>query len=261
LMLAIFCFYWLWQRGKLKIVGPIGLALLIFALFFTFSREVVFTFIFVSLAFFLIRFFQLRTLYHTEERLEDGKRLMILALFFVVFCAVAVLYLMPYFKSRFVEISLQEDAIDLRFFYDKMALAMIKEKPLLGVGVGNFTNFSRNFPAFLRAANKIYNYGGLTGREIPEWLYQPAHNIYLLIAAEIGILGAVFFLFYLLIKIIKAIKPLKPKEFTGVVGPMIFLFVGFLIIGLSDHFFWTLQSGAIMFWLSAALTNHTARNM
>jgi len=253
LMLAIFCFYGLWQKGKLRIIGPLGLIPLIFALFLTFSREVVFTFIFVSFAFFIVRFFQLRTLYHSEERLQDGKRLMILALFFVVFSAASVLYILPYFKTRFVEISLQEEAIDLRFFYNKMALAMIKEKPMLGIGIGNFVNYSRNFPAFLRAANKIANSGGQTGQQIPEWLYQPTHNIYLLIAAEIGILGALLFIVFLLIKVIKALKPIKPKEISDLVGPMIFLFAGFLIVGLSDHFFWTLQSGIIMFWLTNGL--------
>ena len=253
LMLAIFSFYALWLKKQIKPLAAAGLIVLIFALFLTFSREAVFTFVVVSLVFFLVRFFQLRALSHGEERLAAGKRTMALVLFFVVFSAASALYILPYFKTRFVEISLQEEAIDLRFFYNKMAVEIIKEKPVFGIGIGDFVNYSRNFPAFLRAANKIANPGEMTGQQIPEWIYQPVHNIYLLIAAEIGILGALFFVVFVIAKVINVLKRLKPKELSELAGPMVFLFAGFLIIGLSDHFFWTLQSGAIMFWLGLAI--------
>ena len=266
LLLAIFCFYYLWLKGFKKspvtsyrspvtnyLLPVTSYFLLIFALFLTFSREAILPFVFVSFAFFLMRFFQLRTLYHSEERLAAGKKLMILALFFVIFSILSAIVVLPYFKTRFMNISVTEEAIDLRFFYNKMAILMIKEKPVLGIGAGNFADYSRNYPAFLRAANKSYNSGGLTGKEIPEWLYQPAHNIYLLIASEIGVFGALVFIIFLLVKIFKAIKPIKPKDVSEIIGPMVFLFLGFLALGLSDHFFWTLQSGGIMFWLGLAL--------
>jgi O-antigen ligase len=266
LLLAIFCFYALWlksekPRGLIGPIGPIGLMGLIFALFLTFSRGTILVFVFVSFAFFIFRFFQLRAFYHTDERLAMGKKMMILALFFVIFSVISALLVLPYFKTRFIKISLGEEAIDLRFFYSKMAFAMIKEKPFLGIGMGNFANYSREFPAYIRAANKIYNSGGFTGKEIPEWLYQPAHNIYLLIASEIGILGALIFIVFLLIKFFKNIKPMKPKELSELIGPMIFLFAGFLVLGLNDHYFWTLQSGGIIFWLVLALISHNTQHV
>jgi O-antigen ligase len=238
--------------------------LMTFALFLTFSREAILTFVFVSFVFFLFRFFQLRELYHTDERLIMGKRMMTLALFFVVFSLISAIVVLPYLKTRFEQISLSEEAINLRFFYNEMAVEMIKEKPILGIGIGNFANYSSEFPEYIRAAKKIANAGGVTGKEIPEWLYQPAHNIYLLIAVEIGILGALIFIIFVLKKLLKSIKPIKPKELVDLVGPMPFVFLGFLIIGLSDHFSWTLQSGAIIFWLSLGLssqnTQHVTRN-
>ena len=257
LLLAIFCFFALWlsslKNKKTDLPYAICYLLITFALFLTFSREVIFTFIFISFIFFIFRFFQLRTFYHTEERLVTGKRMMVLAGFFVAFSIVSAIIISPYFKTRFVEISLEEEAIDLRFFYNKMAVEMIKEKPVSGIGIGTFAEYSREFPAYIRAANKIYNSGNLTGKQIPEWLYQPVHNIYLLIASEIGILGALVFIVFVLMKFLKSIKPIKPKELFNLIGPMPFLFVGFLIIGLSDHFSWTLQSGGIIFWLAIAL--------
>jgi O-antigen ligase len=266
LLLSIFCFYVLWlksekPRGPIGLIGPIGLMGLIFALFLTFSREAILTFVFISFAFFLFRFFQLRMLYHTDERLVMGKRMMALALLFVVFSLISTIIVFPYFKTRFAEISLSEEAINLRFFYNEMALKMIKAKPASGIGIGNFVNYSHNFPAFLRAANKIASSGGATGKEIPGWIYQPAHNIYLLIASEIGILGALIFIVFVLKKFLKSIKPIKPKELIDLVGPMPFVFLGFLIIGLSDHFSWTLQSGGIIFWLSLALMQNTNLKM
>jgi O-antigen ligase len=266
LLLAIFCFYALWlsnsfKNKKSQLLYVICYMLHVFALFLTFSRGTILVFVFVSFAFFIFRFFQLRTFYHTDERLAMGKRMMILALFFVIFSVISALLVLPYFKTRFIKISLEEEAIDLRFFYNKMAVEMIKEKPFLGIGMGNFANYSREFPAYIRAANKIYNSGGFTGKEIPEWLYQPAHNIYLLIASEIGIFGALIFIVFLLIRFSRNIRPIKPKELSVLVGPMIFLFVGFLILGLNDHYFWTLQSGEIMFWLSLALISHNTQHV
>jgi hypothetical protein len=32
------------------------------------------------------------------------------------------------------------------------------------------------------------------------------------------------------------------------------LFLGFLLLGLFDHYFWTLLQGQIIFWLALALT-------
>jgi len=244
LLLAIFAFYAIWLTRPIRPIGLIGLIGPIFALFLTFSRGPILVFIFMSIIFFLVRFFQLRPLYHTEERLLAGKRLMILALFFVFFSLLSSIILWSYLKSRFFTISLQEEAVDLRFFYNKMALAMIKDKPLLGVGIGNFVNFSRNYPAFIKAANAMFTGRGGVDIEIPDWIYQPVHNIYLLIASEIGILGAIVFLLFIAKTLIRPV---------GLISPIGFLLVGFLILALSDHYFWTLQSGGLMFWLALAL--------
>ena len=247
LLLAIFCFYYLWLTKRISLISPIGpiaFMLMVFALFVSFSRTTIFVFLVISFIFLLVKFFRLRQLYLTEERLLAGKRLMILALFFIVFSALSSTVLLPYMKTRFLTISLQEEAIDLRFFYNKIALNIIKNKPILGIGVGNFVNYSQNYPAFLRAANAMLGGGGQGNIEIPSWLYQPTHNIYLLIASEIGILGLLVFLLFIAKTLIGHIR---------YISPMGFLFIGFLIIGLFDHYFWTLQSGSLMFWLGLAL--------
>lgn len=230
LLLCIFA--WYAKIQKIVLIRPISLIgpILIFGLFLTFSRMAIVVFGVMSLIFFLIEFFQARQ-----------KQIIKLFGLFLVSCILTVIILFPYLKARFFTISMEEQAVDLRFFYNKMALQMIKEKPLLGIGIGNFVNYSENYPAYLRAASKIL---GLNA--VPDWIYQPVHNIYLLITAEIGIFGLAVFLGFIGIRLIRPI---------GLIGPIGILVVGFLILALADHYFWTLQTGGLMFWLALGLIN------
>jgi len=247
------------QNSKLKIQNFVllfSLPILIFGLFLTFSRGTIMVFLVGSLAMFLIEFFKLRKLEHTEQRLKNGKKLIKLFGLVIVSCALAVVILFPYIRARFFTISLQEQAIDLRFFYNKIALSMIKDKPILGIGMGNFVNYSHNYSTFLRAALKMLSISGpiaegdLGQNQIPDWIFQPEHNIYLLIASEIGILGLIIFLIFIGRILLQEIKKVFRGEIVSCVLVLVFCF---LIMALADHYFWTLQSGGIMFWLALGL--------
>jgi O-antigen ligase len=253
LLLAIFCGYKiLISNFKFQISNQIliskiqkfvllmSLPILIFGLFLTFSRTAIMVFIFGSLAMFLFEFFRLRRQEHTEQRLKDGKTLIKLFSLFLVSCVLVIVVLFPCIKARFFTISMQEQAVDLRFFYNEMAIKMIKEKPVLGIGIGNFVHYSQNYPEYIKAATKM---SGENQNQVPEWIYQPVHNIYLLIASEIGILGLLMLLGFV------------GWNITGRGKDTCFLFLisCFLIISLADHYFWTLQAGGTMFWLGLAL--------
>lgn len=263
LLLCIFAFYLKILIRPVRPIAPIGIIglLLTFSLFLTFSRTALFIFIFLSLAFFLIKFFHLRPMPHNKNRFLVGKRLIILFLVFAFSCFLSSIILFPYLRARFFTISFEEQAVDLRFFYNKMSLAMIKEKPLLGVGIGNFVWYSQNYSVFLRAADKVssiepsYNESS-DGEEIPAWLFQPVHNIYLLIMVEIGILGLVLFLLFLGRPLLKWFKTcLFPVRYSLSNRALIsgFIVSCFLLLGLIDHYFWTLQQGGLMFWLALSL--------
>ncbi len=246
LLLVIFCGYkiLLTRISNFKFqISKLILPILIFGLFLTFSRTAIVVFGTMSLLMFLIEFLKLRKLEHTEQRLNDGKKLIKLFGLFLVSCVLVIVILFPYIKARFFTISMQEQAIDLRFFYNKMAIQMIKEKPVLGIGVGNFVNYSQNYPVYTKAALKMI---GENTNQIPDWIYQPVHNIYLLIASEMGILGLLVFLIFIILNIWRS-------NLRWEVRPLTILFVVFLIIALTDHYFWTLQQGAIIFWLGLAL--------
>lgn len=262
LLLAIFCFYSIFLRREIQgdSKGIKGVSFIVswflvvvFGLFLTFSRTAIAVFGAMSLLFFLIKFFQTR-----------DKRIMKLFGLFVIACVLAIAILFPYIKARFFTISLQEQAVDLRFFYNRIALSMIKEKPILGIGIGNFVNYSHNYLAYLKAAQKMLNIGEPKGNQreikvIPDWIFQPEHNVYLLIASEIGIFGLLAFLGFLVMVTTKGMQGEIKGNSKGIDGNQggifLFLIFCFLIIALADHYFWTLQQGGIMFWLALALAS------
>ena len=86
-----------------------------------------------------------------------------------------------------------------------------------------------------------------TQPHLPAWQYQPAHNLYLLIYTEMGLLGILAlggFLILLLRSLILG-KKIQPLIRWGLVS----LAALVLFAALFDHFFWTLQQGRLLWWL------------
>jgi O-antigen ligase len=104
---------------------------------------------------------------------------------------------------------------------------LIKDFWYRGVGLGNYT----------LAVNKQID------SSWPVWAYQPVHNIYLLALAEVGIIGLGLYLFvicYLLFRV---------RNILAVKLALIVL----LIIGLFDHFLWSLYLGILLWWFIIGL--------
>jgi O-antigen ligase len=140
----------------------------------------------------------------------------------------------PYISARYdVGDIVGSQAFDLRVFYNKMGLALLKANPIFGAGLGVFVWMSSTLNLF------------------QNWIYQPIHNIYLLIAAETGALGLLAFLWFLFLIFWRSIKGIKISydENKIIISCFLFLISSFLIMGLFDHFFWTLQQGQLMFWI------------
>jgi len=222
LFLSIFCFYFLWLNKKHSFIKSCSLlivfCLLIFALGLTFSRMIIIAFLLVSLLYFILTF--LRARQTTDNNLF--KRIISIFLLFAVFCSLFTVLVWPEISSRW-QISLTEQSVGLRVFYNETAFLIIKEHAWLGIGLGNFVWEIREMLHLLSA-----------------WLHQPVHNIYLLIASEIGLIGLILFLVF----IFQLFRKISRKEYF-----LLLLVSSFLFIGLFDHFFWTLQQGQLMFWL------------
>jgi len=125
------------------------------------------------------------------------------------------------FSNRLENISRQE-----RISQVSRALSIIKQYPLIGTGINNFTI----------ELQKIH-----PGQ--PAYAYQPVHNLYLLIIAELGLIGFVFFVFMFYCFIVF----LKKHAIISIPAGLV---VAILIIGLFDHYFWTQYIGIMLLWLS-----------
>jgi len=248
LLFAIFCFYFFYLKIKepsfgLKLVFCSLFVFLVFGLFLTFSRTIIILFYIFSIAFLLYKFFR-KSLYGSYHK---GTAMLCAALLLASFCCGLPMF--PELRSRFV-VDAVDPGINLRYFYNFISISMIKESPILGIGVGNFVWRLNDFQGVLRAANLIYKLDVPETKVIPyrapSWLFQPAHNIFLLIAAEVGVAGLLFFLVFLISLVWPLIKILKEGDLSIVFH---LLFFAFLAVFLLDHFFWTLQQGRLMFWI------------
>jgi len=248
LIFAIFGFYLLCLRKKdisfkKGLFMFSGFFIVVFGLFLTFSRVATILFVFFSLLVFIILFF--RKGFYTDFR----KKTLMLSAFFIVSVVVCLFFMQIEFYSRFVS-NVVDPGINLRFFYNFISISMIKESPFLGIGEGNFVWSLKNHQGTLRAAGIIYKIDDqdsqVVAHTVPSWLYQPVHNIYLLIASENGIFAIILFLLFLAIILFPVIGIMKNNNPVFILYLLLFIFCA---ISLTDHFFWTLQQGRLMFWV------------
>ncbi len=216
---------------------------LVFGLFLTFSRTIIFLFVFISVLIFLFLFFK-------KEFYRDYRRkTLYLCGIFLLATILCGSFMARELYSRFVIFGV-DPTINLRYFYNSIGLSIIKESSLFGTGLGNFVWRLQDFQGSLRAANLIYKLDmpetQVVPYRAPAWLFQPVHNIFLLIASEIGIFGLLAFLIFLCFMILPFLRALKENNLLFI---FYFLFFGFLAVFFTDHFFWTLQQGRLMFWV------------
>ncbi|MEK7124003.1 MAG: O-antigen ligase family protein [Patescibacteria group bacterium] len=235
ILLCLFSLYYLFlsfgvQAKKIVLTaGFLAYFFLTYVLFLTFSRLAISSFIAGSLLFFAFVFW---------EKKRAGKSLKLIITLFCAFLA-AVSFFAFIFSGELSSrsVSLNEQSVSLRLDYAKAALAMAKERPLSGVGAGNFVRTLPNYLPPELAANGL-------------WVFQPVHNIYLLILAETGLFALVAFVFFLSRIGKLGFENLKKQSDFA---PFFVLFFIFLALGFFDHYFLTIQQGRIIFWLLLAV--------
>lgn len=120
---------------------------------------------------------------------------------------------------------LEERSIKQRLNSLVEAKEIFSKNPVFGVGLGNYTYYlSVSKPGFLG------------------WSYQSAHNLYLLILAELGLVGLGLFLAIIILSVYQA----GSLWAISAVGAL-------LITGLFDHYLWTTYFGLVLFWLIIGL--------
>lgn len=150
------------------------------------------------------------------------------------------LFLVLYRPFLAARAGIGEESIELRStsdrtVYNQIAVDAIKTSPILGVGIGNYPWYAAEY-----LAKTDFDLRG-----------QPVHNIYLSAWAELGIVGLLLFASIVALSIRVGIKNIvltsnnvSHFHYAAAVGAVI----AFLIIGLFDHYTWTIIQFQAAFW-------------
>lgn len=201
-----------------KILKSLSLGLGITTLFLTFSRTGWLTGLFTLTA---ATFFTLKKKFFV----------------FLIWGILLFLIFWPIIFSRFTALTTTDfETWQKREELSEIAWTMTKTSPLFGVGLNNFLV---RLPEFSSPGQIRF--------------FQPAHNLYLLIASELGLVGLGLFLGFLFLTYQRLFKE---KLFNHLSLPR-FLMISLsaiLILGFFDHYFYTLQQGQLLATLIFALS-------
>lgn len=130
-------------------------------------------------------------------------------------------------------------SFDERVFYFNISKWMFYQNPL-GSGLGNFTLM---MPDFINT-------------KLDPWMYQPVHNIYMLLLNEVGIQGVITFLMIFLIFPIFVFKTMKKSigERKDLGAILLAIISAIFVIGLFDHYLISLHQGLALIFLMFSLS-------
>lgn len=139
-----------------------------------------------------------------------------------------LLFFLLLFGSRFA-FSFQEETVVVRNDLLVASLRMLSDSPLFGVGLHHFLVL---LPDYYMSYSVLF-------------LLQPVHNIFLFVAAELGLLGFVLFCWFLWQTYCRL---WQYRSFVQTKA-LLFALSAVLLIGLTDHYWVTLQQGQLLFTL------------
>jgi len=126
-----------------------------------------------------------------------------------------------------------------RILLENVSRETIYHNPIFGVGLGAYVlNLRDNYSSIITSS----------------WQYQPDHNMYLLIASEIGIFGLVMY-FYILFLLYNRYSKISAnsKNVSYFASNMGILFRSVVtvifILGFFDHYFWTSTQMMLFEWI------------
>jgi hypothetical protein len=218
--IALFLF--LKERASYRSVYFLGSIFFLFTLFLTFSR-VAFVSLFMGIGILLFRilFFQKKDVF--LKNIPPMLFFQSLGLSLVCVMGVSFIVQEPLFERVSFQAIEREASVSERLEYTQQAFSIIQQRPFLGVGAGNFTVYTSNIS---------WEKGDYIA------LFQPVHNIFLLVFSELGGIG--FFLVTLLLLSIFQRGFLQWKIVAGV------CLMGALPFLVFDHWLLTTHSGFLL---------------
>lgn len=154
-----------------------------------------------------------------------------------LFVAGAGVLLSPPLRARLISLS-KAIIYDGRLKHWAIALEMFKDKPLTGVGNGNYVTlhaqYLKRFPQYIVPGEENY----------------PTHNSYFKILCELGVLGFIPFILLHIAIFIRAIKVCKlySKKYQGLIKGLIVSILIFFQANLFDNM-WFVPKVAIIYWI------------
>lgn len=159
--------------------------------------------------------------------------------FFTYTILTFLVFLVLFSNIIFARYSFQDTSSNLRKRYKTYAQRFIHERPILGIGGGNFMFEMKQSEEKLNRQIDI----------------QPVHNFYLLTWSEFGSL-------FLLALILFYMKPISQYFYLWKISLtksntdeliLISYISGLVLLGLTDHYFATSRLGSFIFWASVSL--------
>lgn len=231
LILIFFLSIFIFLRSKrcIRYLNSMNFVLCLFTMFLTFSRIGIFLILLSIILFLIYEVFFLRNMYVKRLSFENTKSYS----FYIPFI---------YIYERFSDLLRGGDSsFTERMDLCKSAIHVWKDNLFLGGGVGMFIRSMRDFVP--RSSKGIM-------------ILQPVHNIFLLMLAELGVLGFLIISFSIIILLFPIIK----RNFNFYVFLILF---NILIIGSFDHYFLTLPQGIVILFslfILIVLDSYVLRN-
>lgn len=156
------------------------------------------------------------------KRISKGLRHALFILMGVVLL-IGLLYVSGVY-TRFSTMRITDEAVVMRAALVKQAAQIFGENQLVGVGVSNF------LPSLALQIDPMHTYRNL----------QPVHSLYLLILVEAGLIGALLFIIGTGVSLYKIYYSRTYRVEKTI------LFFSLLLLGLTDHYLYTLHQGQLL---------------
>jgi len=144
----------------------------------------------------------------------------------IVSCGTLLVVYKNYVIPRSTDVSLSSQAANYRETFNQYGLNIIKQHPITGVGLGQYVPYLEST------------------KNLEPWAYQPPHNAFILLFAEIGIIGLLlmFLMFYKLCFTWNTVK----YQYQ-ILNSLSSTLIGVLfVLAMFDHYLVTIQQGRLM---------------
>lgn len=221
------------HKRKQRIVAFAGSLIIAFGIFITFSRSAWFALI-VGMVLLGV------ASYHHSQRFTTWAWIGSILILFITQTALAPDLVFSRWEQQ---VRLEQQSTESRQLYVEQAKQLLKKDNwIFGVGYGNYTY-------------SIYKH---IDNSHPGWAYQPVHFTPMLVLAELGVFGLITYALLFLTIFASVLRHITKNEYHTGIQHHQFLVLALLgtllfIIGFFDHYFWTLHSGIMMFWMVIGL--------